>query len=102
MQQFLRVPQSVSQLMKLLKPVSGFALPGNFSEAQRLLCRPVIQISEEQYRALYARGCSEKCDVYEFRGGWVTYGSADGGYALWPLICKPPKGLHASSSEHLQ
>jgi len=85
-------PSSVAGLMRSLAPVRGFALPEDFSAAMRLLCRPVVPITSEQYQALLARGKSEECDVYEFRGGWVTYGSADGGFALWPLQAKPPKG----------
>lgn len=85
-------PTSVAGLLRTMEPVSGFVLPPDFSDAMRLLSRPVVPITKMQYDAVLERGQREKCDVYSFRGGWVTYGTADGNYALWPLVAKPVLG----------
>ena len=82
-------PTSVAGLLCAMKPVSGFVLPHHIGDAMRLLCRPVVPITKEQYDAVLERGIRDQCDVYTFRGGWVTYGTADGGYALWQLVVKP-------------
>jgi hypothetical protein len=82
-------PKTVDGLLRAMEPVRGFVLPDDFSEAMRLLSRPVFPITVEQYDAVLARGMREKCDVYNFRGGWVTYGSSNGGFALWELEVKP-------------
>ena len=82
-------PTTVAGLLRAMEPVSGFVLPLDFSVAMRMLCRPVVPITKLQYDAVLERGQRERCDVYSFRGGWVTYGTADGAYALWPLEAKP-------------
>lgn len=82
-------PTTVAGLLRAMEPVSGFVLPNDFSDAMLLLSGPALPITLAQYDAVLARGMREKCDVYKFRGGWVTYGSANGGYALWQLEVKP-------------
>jgi hypothetical protein len=84
-------PTTIAGLQRALKPLEGFRLPSDYSAAVRLVERPVIPITEAQYNALYTRSLRDECEVYVFRGGWVTFGTADGGYALWPLQAKPPR-----------
>ena len=63
-----------------LKPLTGTVKP--FHEQVKELKRPYQPITEEQYETLLA-GCS---DYYETeQGEVVTFGNADGGYALMPL-----------------
>jgi len=82
-------PKTVAGLLRAMEPVRGFVLPDDFSEAMLLLSGPVLPITMAQYDAVLERGKREKCDVYKFRGGWVTYGSSNGGFALWELEVKP-------------
>lgn len=84
-----KAPLTVAGLLRAMQPVDGMALPCDFAQAMRMVCRPVVPITRAQYDAVLARGKREQCDVYAFKGGWVTYGTADGGYALWPLLAKP-------------
>ena len=82
-------PTNVAGLLRAMEPVRGFVLPYEFSDAMLLLWGPVLPITMAQYDAVLERGKREKCDVYTFRGGWVTYGNTLAGFALWQLEAKP-------------
>lgn len=58
-------------------------MPTDFDSAVRLLERPYFRISEEQQLAIAAKAAGN--DVLLFRGRPVTWGTADGGFALMPL-----------------
>lgn len=67
-----------------LHPVDGECL--DFHEEVKNLNRPYIQINEHQYQRLFDSGY----DFFQITNGAmtgrvVTYGAADGGYALMPV-----------------
>lgn len=68
-----------------------FALPaqpirfGDFEDAVRKLERPYIRITEAHAEVLSGLTAGVGTDVVLFRGRPVTWGTADGGYALMPL-----------------
>lgn len=66
----------------LFKPLKGSC--SEFHEEVRKLQRPYIPITKEQYEALV----SLPNDYYMFGDEVVTFGNADGGYALMPLQAK--------------
>jgi hypothetical protein len=59
-------------------------LPTNFRDAVRMLTRPYIPISEIQARRLdvLTKNCG---DIFIYKGKRMTWGQADGGWALMPL-----------------
>lgn len=65
-----------------LQPLKGSC--SEFHEEVRKLQRPYIPITKEQYEALV----SLPSDYYMFGDEVVTFGNADGGYALMPLQAK--------------
>lgn len=81
------------RLMQQLEPVHGLSLPTDLASAVRLLRTPTIVLTHAQYDTLLKRAQKERCDVYAFRGGWVTFGYNSGQWVLWPLAAKPPSGL---------
>lgn len=63
-----------------LKPLKGVC-SGFHTEVQKI-ARPYLEISEEQYKQLE----SGNADYYQLPDGRVvTFGNADGGWALMPL-----------------
>ena len=66
----------------LLQPLNGRC--ADFHTEVRKLQRPYIPITKEQYDALIA----VPNDYYKFGNDVVTFGGADGGYALMPLQAK--------------
>ena len=62
-------------------------LPPQFCVAVRLLRRPYIPISEAQYNNLYAAAGQHHTDVVRLTDGrQATFGNADQGWALMPLV----------------
>ena len=66
----------------LFQPLNGRC--ADFHTEVRKLQRPYIPITKEQYDALIA----VPNDYYKFGNDVVTFGGADGGYALMPLQAK--------------
>ena len=68
--------------IKGLKPLKGRCKP--FHQQVRELRRPYIKISDVDYE----RFMSDSADFYLSRCGKIvyTFGNADGGYALMPLV----------------
>lgn len=69
--------------IKRLAPVPGKSLPKSFKAAVSMLKRPYIPITAEALRAV--EQVSGDSDVVLFDGKAMTFGTADGGYALMPL-----------------
>lgn len=66
--------------MAVLKPLKGECKP--YTEQVKELMAPYIKITDEQHTQLESIGC----DFFMTKGGMVvTFGSANGGYALMPL-----------------
>ena len=63
-----------------LFPLEG-KLPSNFNEAVAVLERPYVAINREQYEEVFEVGC----DFFKYQDKVVTFGNADGGFALMPL-----------------
>lgn len=74
-------------LLERLTPVDH-PMGDNFQEAVGMLVRPYMAITREQYHAILMQLASS--DVVEFDGIQMTFGSADGGYALMPLANRVP------------
>lgn len=67
---------------RMLRPLPGLKTPDSFQEGVRQLVRPYIPITEQDYKKLLAM----PCDYYRLKDDRVvTFGSADGGFALMPL-----------------
>jgi hypothetical protein len=66
-----------------LKPLKG-RVPSDFCEAVATLTRPYIAISKEVYEKVFNEGS----DYFKYKEKVVTFGTADGGYALMPLQSK--------------
>lgn len=66
--------------MNGLTPLPG-VIP-EFHAAVRKLKRPYVPITEKLYNQLVAASP----DFYAYKGKKVTFGGADGGYALMPYI----------------
>ena len=60
------------------------SLPKDFHEASRMLIRPYIPISEQESKRLdiLTKDCG---DIVIYKGKRMTWGNADGGFALMPL-----------------
>jgi len=71
----------------LLQPLNGTC--SDFHTEVRKLQRPYIPITKEQQDALIAL----PNDYYKFGNDVVTFGGADGGYALMPLQTKYAKSI---------
>ena len=69
--------------IKRLAPLPGMRLPQNFKEAVSMLRRPYIPITAEALRAV--EQVAGDSDAVLFDGKAMTFGDADGGYALMPL-----------------
>lgn len=63
-----------------LNPLKG-RLPKDFCKAIATLQRPYIPINKEEYKKVFAVGN----DYFKYENQVVTFGQADGGYALMPL-----------------
>ncbi len=59
-------------------------LPSNFQDAVRMLQRPYIPITKSQLENIEAK-TKDRGDIIIYRGKRMTWGDADGGYALMPL-----------------
>ncbi|WP_298150877.1 hypothetical protein [Flavobacterium sp.] len=59
-------------------------LPTNFKDAVHLLKRPYISITVDQVKEI-ERKTKDAGDIIIYRGQRMTWGNADGGYALMPL-----------------
>jgi len=62
-------------------------LPTNFSRAVNMLMRPYISITKDEYNSLIdltSKGTPTDFVMYD--GIKCTFGNADNGYALMPLI----------------
>lgn len=72
-----------------LKPLKGKCK--NFSDQTRDLTRPYFAISKDDFSVLFDHG---QADFYLSGGGLVlTFGEANGGYALMPLLDEPAKQI---------
>lgn len=60
-------------------------LPTNFNDAVRMLKRPYIPINEKQLKAIETQ-TNGRGDIFIYRGQRMTWGDADGGYAMMPLL----------------
>ena len=60
-------------------------MPSNFRDAIRLVTRPYIPISEKQVKEIESK-TKNRGDIILYRGKRMTWGNADGGFALMPLI----------------
>jgi hypothetical protein len=60
-------------------------MPSNFRDAIRLVTRPYIPISEKQVKVIESK-TKDRGDIILYRGKRMTWGNADGGFALMPLI----------------
>ena len=63
-----------------LEPLKG-KVPSDFCAAVATLQRPYIAISEDEYKKVFDVGN----DYFKYADKVVTFGNADGGYALMPL-----------------
>lgn len=63
-----------------LTPLKG-KVPSDFCAAVATLQRPYIAISEDEYKKVFDVGN----DYFKYADKVVTFGNADGGYALMPL-----------------
>ena len=60
-------------------------MPSNFRDAIRLVTRPYIPISEKQVKEIESK-TKDRGDIILYRGKRMTWGAADGGFALMLLI----------------
>lgn len=72
--------------LTFVNTVAGKRLPVSFAAAVALLVRPYIPISEAQYEEIAAKASADDTDILVFNGLQMTFGAADGGFALMPLI----------------
>lgn len=80
--QMLATPRN---LFNRLTPLDGKRLGGDYKDAVRQLHRPYYRLSEADYEAVFA--LSGNSDVLLFDGETqVTFGTADDGFALMPLL----------------
>ena len=66
-----------------LTPLTG-KVPSDFCEAVSRLTRPYIPITKEEYKKVFDKGN----DYFQYKNEVVTFGNADGGFALMPLQSK--------------
>lgn len=59
-------------------------LPSNFKDAVSMLSRPYIPISEAQSKAIDEKTKGHG-DIFLYKGKRMTWGQADGGYAMMPI-----------------
>ena len=71
--------------MRDVKADPGKQLPANFKQAVAMLKRPYIAITTEQYTQIAELASNADTDVVLYHGRQMTFGEADGGYALMPL-----------------
>ena len=71
-----------------LTPLIG-KLPSDFCEAVRTLTRPYIPINKDEFDKVFNVGN----DYFKFKKQVVTFGTADGGYALMPLQVEYAKDI---------
>lgn len=64
--------------------VTEDTLPSNFKDAVQMLTRPYIPITSDQHREIEEK-MKGHGDILIYRGRRMTWGNADGGYALMPL-----------------
>ena len=84
-------------LLERLTPVDA-SLGVDFHKIVTHLCRPYMAISTEQFNAILL--FCPNSDVVEFDGIQMTFGSADGGYALMALSNRiPAEGLDAENAK---
>lgn len=77
---------SAATLIRKMEP-AGVMMEGlPFKEAVAMLQRPYIVISERQHAKVAKIAQAAKCDVFSVDDLRFTFGTADGGYALMPLI----------------
>lgn len=62
-------------------------LPTNFRNAVRMLQRPYIPITASQSKEIEAK-TKGRGDIFIYRGKKMTWGNADGAYALMPLVAE--------------
>jgi hypothetical protein len=62
-------------------------LPTNFKDAIQLVKRPYIPITIDQLKEI-ERKTKDVGDIIIYRGQRMTWGKADDGYALMPLIAQ--------------
>lgn len=60
-------------------------LPVNLKQAVALLRKPYTPISQQVYEEIADKAELANTDIVLFKGKQVTFGMADGGYALMPL-----------------
>lgn len=71
-------------LLNRLSPLKGKRFSENFNVIVGRLYRPYYRLSEDDYEAV--KELSDESDVLLFDGKTqVTFGAADGGFALMPL-----------------
>ncbi|MYM92685.1 hypothetical protein [Duganella vulcania] len=78
------VPDAAFDLQHV-EAVPGKTLPKDFAKAVALLERPYLPIGEPDYRAIMAMTQEANTDIVLYQGRQMTFGNADGGYALMPL-----------------
>ena len=86
------------KLIVSINPLEGFDLfetnlqisEGiSLQEGVAMLSRPYRPISEDQWEVLFDMATRTNCDVLSNKNGTklFTFGNADGGYALMPIVC---------------
>lgn len=74
----------MSALIARLTPIPNVKMPESFSASVALVTRPYLKLSLDEMDLILKM--KHKCDVYMMDGKVpVTFGNADGGYALMPL-----------------
>lgn len=59
-------------------------LPSSFGDAVRMLKRPYISITAKQNEEI-EKATEGHGDIFLYKGKRMTWGQADGGYAMMPL-----------------
>lgn len=80
-------PPASQGISSRLAPIPGIELPNDFFSAVQSVRRPYTVISEAEYALVVAMAREKDTDVLLLDGlTQVTFGTADSGYALMPLI----------------
>ncbi len=74
-------------IVSQLTVVPGLTLPaGSFSDSVKLLKRPYISLSIRQFQRIQADTHKAHSEIVIYQGKQYTFGNADDGFALMPLI----------------
>lgn len=78
---------TAAQMIKKLQPAGNSLVGLSFQEAVAMLKRPYTPITKAQYQQVKEMADRSNCDTFCIGSGGqqVTFGEADGGYALMPL-----------------